>query len=71
MSNPAEEETVDVGAVVGVVVMIAVVAAFAVGLFFLGRNRRRVMDYHTDVDDSFELDYRHKMSHGNGGGGSL
>lgn len=54
----------DVAAVVVVVLVIALAAGFVV----LIRGRSRVMDYHSDLDDSFELESAHKMNHGGGGG---
>jgi hypothetical protein len=56
---------VDIAAVVVIVVLVALSAGFVV----LARGRSHVMDYHSHLDDSFELDARHKMSHGGGGDG--
>jgi hypothetical protein len=37
------------------------------GFVFLVRARSRVMDYHSHLDDRFELESVHKMNHGGGG----
>lgn len=51
------------------VVVIVLVVILAAGFVGLVRGRSRVMDYHTGLDDKFELHAVHKMSHGGGGGG--
>jgi uncharacterized protein YwlG (UPF0340 family) len=55
---------VDIAAVVVIVLLVALAA----GLVVLIRGRSRVMDYHSHLDDSFELESAHKMNHGGGGG---
>jgi hypothetical protein len=55
---------VDIAAVVVIVLLVALAAGFVV----LIRGRSRVMDYHSHLDDSFELESAHKMNHGGGGG---
>lgn len=61
---PAYSSDMDIAAVVVTVVM----AALAVGFVVLLRGRSRVMDYHAHLDDRFELQSAHKMSHGGSGG---
>jgi hypothetical protein len=54
---------------IAAVVLIPLLVAIAAGFVFLVRGRSRVMDYHSHLDDKFELESAHKMSHGGGGGG--
>jgi hypothetical protein len=54
---------VDIAPVV-VIVLLVIIAA---GLVVLVRGRSRVMDYHSHLNDRFELESVHKMNHGGGG----
>ncbi|MGH3365992.1 MAG: hypothetical protein ACRDOY_02185 [Nocardioidaceae bacterium] len=52
---------------IAAVVVIVLLVALAAGFVLLVRGRSRVMDYHSHLDDKFELESAHKMNHGGGG----